>query len=329
MKAPSKQRQDDLRAWLAAHQGAFATELQMTTAATQDVGATGTELDWMALAWRLEGGDAMEQDAGPAGGVEGSGGQTAASEAGPNRDAAIGDTGQVVGLTAGPASPPAVREATPMDTLARLGQWLAYAESDSTDMKAKGAAAALRLYYAQELGLSPLAASELSVIKGRLVVGAKLLRARALEAGYRVVPRDASDTACTAVLVDKRTGEELGTCTYTIEMAKRAGLVKERSAWVTHPQRMLWARSAKFLLDDYAPQVTLGLLTEDEAAEVAGRPAQPADGDDPSAVREPAPGDVVEGEVSEDDIVQGTIEAEDADYWPADHEPPPPPEGSA
>ena len=38
-----------------------------------------------------------------------------------------------------------------LDDLARLGTWLALSESGAADEKARGAAAALRLYYAAEL----------------------------------------------------------------------------------------------------------------------------------------------------------------------------------
>src|SRR5262245_44591762 len=75
------------------------------------------------------------------------------------------------------ANLPAVRE-TPADptpdelaVFRTVGHWLALAETGEDTPKAKGAAAALRLYYANELGLPPLAAAELSVIHGRVFVG--------------------------------------------------------------------------------------------------------------------------------------------------------------
>jgi hypothetical protein len=159
---------------------------------------------------------------------------------------------------------PAVRESR-LDDLARLGTWLALSESGSDSEKAKGAAAALRLYYASELGLPPLAAAELSVIHGRLFVSAQLLRALAERHGYRIQRVDDSDTAATAVLT--KGDVELGRSTFTIEDAKRAGLVRARSPWETHPARMCWARASKNVIQDYAPGVALGLSLDDEAAE--------------------------------------------------------------
>ena len=175
-------------------------------------------------------------------------------------------------MTVDPNSSLAIRDPE-LGRIATLGKWLALSETGNDDQQTKGASAALRLYYADKLGLPPLAVAELSVIKGRLVVGAKLLRALAARHGYRVVRTDSDDKSCTAVLIDMRTGEELGRATFTIDDAKRAGLVRERSAWATHPARMLWARASKFVLDDYAPEVTLGLATADEAAEINNQPA--------------------------------------------------------
>ena len=164
-----------------------------------------------------------------------------------------------------------------LDRIARLGQWLAYSEQAQPDAKGVAATAALRLYYAQELGLPPLAAAELSVIRGRLVVSAQLLRALAAREGFRVSRLDSSDTSCTAVLHDVSTGEVIGEpVTFTLEDAKRAGLVKDGSGWQKYPARMLWARASSLVVKDYAPAVALGLVTEDEAAEISERPAAPA-----------------------------------------------------
>ena len=154
---------------------------------------------------------------------------------------------------------------TPLDDLARLGTWLALSESGAETEKALGASAALRLYYLEQLDLPPFAAGQLSVIKGRLFVGAELIRALALRAGYKIDRVDANDKTCTAVL--SKDGQELGRTTFTIDDAKKAGIIKPRSAWETHPARMLWARASKYVIQDYAPHVALGLALDDEIIE--------------------------------------------------------------
>jgi len=164
---------------------------------------------------------------------------------------------------------PAV-QARDLERFRTVGYWLSLSESGEDTPKARGASAALRLYYAEQLGLPPLAAQELSVIKGKLVVGAQLLRAIAAREGYRVIRTEESDKSCTARLVDVN-GEILGEATFTIEDAQRAGLIRDRSAWKTHPARMLWARASKNVIVDYAPAVALGLMLDDEKQEITGQ----------------------------------------------------------
>lgn len=157
---------------------------------------------------------------------------------------------------------------TELDRVARLGMWLAAAESKSTDPKAKGMAAALRIAYAESIGLPAHAAAEVHVINGNLTISAKLCRALAHSDGITVEAVDSSDTACTAVVYD-RAGRELGRRTFTIEMAKRRGLLdKAGQNWKTIPDRMLWARASKMALDDCAPWVTVGVMSREEALEI-------------------------------------------------------------
>jgi hypothetical protein len=158
-----------------------------------------------------------------------------------------------------------------LDRLARLGKWLALSESGDRTPEAKGAAAALRFYYADALGLPPLAAAELSVIDGKLVVSALLLRALAEQRGYRVEREAIDANACTATVWRRAsaTGSEvrLGSSTFTMEDARRAGLIRDRSAWKTYPERMLWARASALAIRDYAPAVAVGVLTREEISE--------------------------------------------------------------
>ena len=160
-----------------------------------------------------------------------------------------------------------VKQPSQLDEIARLGLWLAASESGVDSANAKGATAALRLYYARELGLTPMAAAELTVIKGRLYVGAQLLRALAIRAGYRVFRLDASDQSCTARIVTSD-GRIVGESTFTLEQATKAGLVRSGSPWTTHPGRMLWARASKNAIVDFAPEVALGMALDDELQEI-------------------------------------------------------------
>jgi len=154
-----------------------------------------------------------------------------------------------------------------LDRFARLGRWLALSESKSDSPETRGAAGALRFYYAQALGLPPLAAAEISVIDGKLVASALLLRGLAAQQGFEVRQVSGDDTACTAAIY--KGDRELGRSTFTIEDAKRAGLAK-RINWQNYPQRMLWARASANVIRDYASQVAVGILTREELADQDG-----------------------------------------------------------
>src|SRR5262245_50336740 len=167
-----------------------------------------------------------------------------------------------------PAAPPDQNNLLPdtrdpaLDRFARLGKWLALAESGADTELARGAGAALRMYYAEGLGLPPFAATELYLRGGRLISSAKLIRALAQRAGYQVVRVNETQDSVTAAIFEG--GKELGRTTFTLEMAKRAGIVGG-GTWQKYPQRMLWARASKYVIDDYAAHVTIGIMSEEEA----------------------------------------------------------------
>jgi hypothetical protein len=153
-----------------------------------------------------------------------------------------------------------------MDRLARLGMWLAALESGKEDANTKGASAALRLYFTEQMALPPTAVADLTVINGRLHVGAQLLRALAARRGYAVKRTEYTTEACTAVLVDGD-GVVVGETRFTIEEARRANLIRPNSGWQKYPERMLWARASSWVIRDFAPEVSLGMLEESEAAD--------------------------------------------------------------
>ena len=170
-----------------------------------------------------------------------------------------------------PAAPTQVeRIASDLDQTARLGLWLAAAESNSNDPKARGMAAALRIAYAQSLGLPAHAGSEIHMIRGNLTLSAKLCRALANKHGLRVIPVEETADSCTAAVIDTATGKELGRRTFTLAMATARGLTGDN--WTKNPDRMLWARASKRALDDFAPWVTVGVISEEQVEDYTGEP---------------------------------------------------------
>jgi len=164
-----------------------------------------------------------------------------------------------------------IKQGTPeLDRIARLGLWMGAAQSNSKDPNAVGMANAIKMAFADSLGLAIYAATEVHFINGQFTLSSKGFRALAHKHGIRVIPEDASDTSCTAVVIGAD-GHELGRSTFTIEMATKRGLLdRPGKNWQTIPDRMLWARASKMALDDYAPWVTVGVMTADEAGEPDG-----------------------------------------------------------
>jgi hypothetical protein len=79
---------------------------------------------------------------------------------------------------------------------------------------------------------------------------------------------------CTAVAIDRETGERLEE-TVTMEMARREGWIdKEGSKWKSIPDLMLKYRSAMWLIRTTCPEVLMGMQTTDELVDIAREPIE-------------------------------------------------------
>lgn len=157
-----------------------------------------------------------------------------------------------------------------LDRAARLGLWLAAAESDSKDPKVKGMAAALRIAYAESIGLPAHAASQVYVINGNLATSAQLQRAQAFTQGYQVVPIEQTETSCTVEVIDRKTNKPLASTkpvTFTIKDAERQKLAGKGN-WVKDPAGMLFNRASTKAIRTYIPHVSLGVVAVEEVGEV-------------------------------------------------------------
>lgn len=77
------------------------------------------------------------------------------------------------------------------------------------------------------------------------------------------------DRACTAYCVEKSTGEVLQHTLHWHTVEAEGWVAKKGSKWVTDPLLMLEYRSAMRLIRTHFPEVLLGMLTKEEAEEVA------------------------------------------------------------
>jgi hypothetical protein len=96
---------------------------------------------------------------------------------------------------------------------------------------------------------------------------------------------------CRAVAKEKASGEELVGSLITIAMAKAEGWYsKAGSKWKTMPEQMMSYRAAAFWTRAYAPELSLGMVTTDEAHDIAA--TERRRGPSIDQLREPAPASV-------------------------------------
>jgi hypothetical protein len=163
----------------------------------------------------------------------------------------------------------------------------------------------IALEIAARMGLSPLVVMQnMTPIHGRPSWSSSFLIATVNASGrftpLRFVFDDKDNpSSCNAVARDKATGEVLEGQTISIEMAKREGWWsrldrsgKETSKWQSMTGQMLRYRAAAFWVKVYCPEISLGLMTQEEVADVqavAVATAEPAAVPAPLTPSVPAP----------------------------------------
>ena len=118
---------------------------------------------------------------------------------------------------------------------------------------------AIKILAGAEAGFGPFAShSGVTVINGKPGFGANLL-AQAIKRhpiyDYRVLEK--TDQVCRIKFLAGR--EELGVETFTMEMAKRAGLVKTSGPWAQYPEAMLFARCLTAGMRTHCPDALGGM----------------------------------------------------------------------
>lgn len=105
------------------------------------------------------------------------------------------------------------------------------------------------------------------IVKGKPALSADGMVAACLASGECEFFRAVEVTDDSATWETKRRGSQVRRYTFTMADAQRAGLASDMYA--KHPRRMLSARAKSYLARDEFPDVLLGLVTEDEAVEIA------------------------------------------------------------
>lgn len=117
------------------------------------------------------------------------------------------------------------------------------------------------MLYGHALGISPMISlKEIAVIDGTPSMSSALMVAKVLEAGHtieRVEIRDEADEMTGTTAIGTRSDGRTDSYTFTIAMARRAGLMGKKN-WQNYPEAMLWWRASSQLCSFLFPDVFMG-----------------------------------------------------------------------
>ena len=154
--------------------------------------------------------------------------------------------------------------------------------------------------WAHARGIDLLTAMQsVAFVQGKPVIDASMQRALAKRSGYRVIVTEASPKSATVKVSDA--DGELGSATYTLDDAKRAGL-DGKDNWKKNPEDMLVARATTRAMRRFAAEVMVGVLLDDEAEQldpVTVLTDSSSDGDGSSPA--PSPSDITDAEIVDND----------------------------
>ena len=118
----------------------------------------------------------------------------------------------------------------------------------------------------KEMGLQPLQSlRSMSFIRGRLTMSVQLQLAMAKQKGVKIVEMEEEEGYCKVTL---QKDEEHITCTYTIEDAKKAGLIRADGPYDKYRRQMLRWRAIGDCLRIISPDSIMGLLSPEEAESI-------------------------------------------------------------
>jgi hypothetical protein len=156
--------------------------------------------------------------------------------------------------------------------VAKLAAHIADTEFVPKGLRGSAAAVTAAILYGREIGLPPMTAlTQVHVVEGRPGLAAEGMRALILAAGHDFEVVDA--TGASATVRGRRRGSgRWAPVVWNLDMARAAGLIKEKSNWVKYPRAMLVARATVELARQLFPDVIHGFRALEELADDPGTP---------------------------------------------------------
>lgn len=125
------------------------------------------------------------------------------------------------------------------------------------------------IQFGNELGMTPMRAlRSIAVINGRATMWGDELLAMVLNSPVCEYVSETQSTEKVGVCVVKRKGAPEHVSTFTLEDAKRAGLLGKQGPWQQYTKRMLTLRARGFALRDQFADVLAGLVSTEEAMDI-------------------------------------------------------------
>lgn len=150
-----------------------------------------------------------------------------------------------------------------------------YSSGVFTDIKS-AAQAVVKIMAGQEMGLPPMYSMQnFYLVNGKIGTTSQLVAALIKRTmgryDYRVV--EWSDQQCSVMFYEE--GKEVLKSTFSLDDARRAGLIKSGGAWEKYPRDLLFARALMQGARKAAPDVVMGLYTKEELDSIDPVPMAP------------------------------------------------------
>jgi len=150
----------------------------------------------------------------------------------------------------------------------RLAVMLSKSDFVPRDYQGKPGNIMAALQMGAELGLPPLQALQnIAIIGGRpSVFGDAALAIVTTSPSFEAI--EETDDGTTATCTIKRKNRPAITRKFSMDDAKRAGLLSKQGPWTTYPARMRQMRARSFAMRDLFPDVLKGMITREEAQDI-------------------------------------------------------------
>lgn len=165
-----------------------------------------------------------------------------------------------------------------LDEALKYAEMMSQSDLVPSSYKGKPGNILVAIQMGMELGMTPMRAlRSIAVINGRATIWGDELLAMVQSSPVCewVDESESSDTV--GICTVKRKGHPRHTQTFTLDDAKRAGLLGKQGPWQQHTARMLKLRARGFALRDKFADVLAGLVTSEEAADIPAEEPAPAE----------------------------------------------------